>query len=390
MTKVLIVDDNEQNVYMLQVLLQGHGHEVATAGDGAEALEMARRDPPDVIISDILMPVMDGFTLCREWKKDETLKAIPFVFYTATYTDPKDEKLALSLGAERFIIKPQEPDVFMEIVQKVLKNHEAGRLVAPREPVAEEMVYFRQYNEALIRKLEDKMVLLKEANQALGLEIAEHKRAEERVEHLNAVLRAIRNVNQLITRERDRDRLLQGACDNLIETRGYFNAWIALLDGSGGPVSDKVKGLVTTAEAGWGEDFLPLVEQLKRGEVPDCARRALRQSGVVATEAPPFTCTGCPLSAKCGDKGAMTVRLEYGRKVYGLSSVSIPAHLATDEEEHALFQEVETLLSGVVDAQFSHLGLVIAQTLQAARQVARDGSPCKGSKAFHLGQVQDG
>ncbi|MEE9618500.1 MAG: response regulator, partial [Anaerolineae bacterium] len=132
MTTLLIVDDNEQNLYMLQVLLEGHGHEVVAARDGAEALDKARRDPPDVIIADILMPVMDGFTLCREWKKDPQLQDIPFVFYTATYTDPKDEEFALSLGAERFIVKPAEPDVFMEMVQEVIKNHEAGRLVAPR------------------------------------------------------------------------------------------------------------------------------------------------------------------------------------------------------------------------------------------------------------------
>ena len=67
--KLLIVDDYEQNLYMLRVLLEGHGYEVVSAGDGAEAMEKARRDPPDVIISDILMPVMDGFALCREWKR---------------------------------------------------------------------------------------------------------------------------------------------------------------------------------------------------------------------------------------------------------------------------------------------------------------------------------
>ena len=167
MSKVLIVDDNKLNLYMLQAILKGHGYEVVQAGDGAEALVVARSDPPDIVISDILMPVMDGFALCREWKKDDQLRGIPFVFYTATYTDPKDEQFALSLGAERFVVKPAEPDVLVEILQEVLEDYEAGRLVATEPPVEEEAVYFKEYNQVLIRKLEDKLADLEEANRAL-------------------------------------------------------------------------------------------------------------------------------------------------------------------------------------------------------------------------------
>jgi len=177
--KLLVADDNEQNRYMLQVLLEGQGYEVITVGHGAEALEVARDDPPDMIISDILMPVMDGFALCREWKRDERLSGIPFVFYTATYTDPKDEEFALKLGAERFIAKPQEPDVFAGMVREVLENGKAGRLVSSPEPVHEEKGYFREYNEVLIRKLEDKLVQLEKANQALEGEVGKRQRAEE-------------------------------------------------------------------------------------------------------------------------------------------------------------------------------------------------------------------
>ncbi len=179
MTKFLVVDDDEQNLYMLQVLLRGHGYEVVSAANATEALEKARRDPPAMIISDILMPVMDGFALCRACKQDDVLKTIPFVFYTATYTDPKDEAFALSLGAERFIVKPVEPDRFVEMVRQILEAHEPDWPVTPREPVVEETVYYREYNEALIRKLEDKMAQLEQANQALKREIAERKRAEE-------------------------------------------------------------------------------------------------------------------------------------------------------------------------------------------------------------------
>ncbi|MGB2727489.1 MAG: ATP-binding protein [Halobacteriota archaeon] len=157
-------------------------------------------------------------------------------------------------------------------------------------------------------------------------------KAQAKVAHLNLILRSIRNVNQLIAKEKDRDRLIQGACERLVETRGYHNAWIALLDDSG--------GLVTTAEVGFGADFLPFVERLKRGELPACAQKALTQPGIVVTEDTLSTCADCPLAGKYGDGGAMTMRLEYGEKLYGLLSVAIPGELTADEEERALFKEV--------------------------------------------------
>ena len=166
----------------------------------------------------------------------------------------------------------------------------------------------------------------------IARDITERKQAEERVEHLNTVLRAIRNVNQLIAREKDRDRLLKGTCDILIETRGYYNAWIVLLDESG--------ELLTHGQAGLGEKFLPMVERLKRGELAGCSRRALRQSEVVVTENPFSACTDCPLADKYRGRGAMAVRLEYEEKVYGILSVSIPRALIAEEEEQSLFREV--------------------------------------------------
>lgn len=106
MTRVLIVDDKPENQYLLHTILHSKGCVVVEARHGAEALVKARQTPPDLIISDLLMPVMDGYTLLRHWKSDERLKQIPFVVYTATYTEPKDEKLAMDLGADAFIIKP--------------------------------------------------------------------------------------------------------------------------------------------------------------------------------------------------------------------------------------------------------------------------------------------
>ncbi len=168
MTKILVVDDNEQNQYILKLLLEGQSYAVEIARNGIEALKAARSNPPDLIISDILMPGMDGFGLCRQWKTDEQLKGIPFIFYTATYTDPKDEDFALSLGAERFIRKPAEVDDFVRIVKDVLEEFKSKKPKPTQAPITEEKVFFKQYNEALIRKMEDKMLELEQVNKRLA------------------------------------------------------------------------------------------------------------------------------------------------------------------------------------------------------------------------------
>lgn len=220
--KILIVDDKEQNLYMLQVLLEGHGYEVVSAANGAEALKNARRDPPDMIISDILMPVMDGFTLCREWKGDERLKEISFVFYTATYTDPKDEELALGLGADRFIVKPVEPDEFIKIIQDVIRDVEKGK-IKPKKPVLEEdKDNFKLYSERLVKKLEKKMLDLEN-------EITKRKQVEEALKQSERELR-IRNQIASIFLSVPDDEMYAGVLEVVLEAMesrfgilGYIN-----------------------------------------------------------------------------------------------------------------------------------------------------------------------
>ena len=158
------------------------------------------------------------------------------------------------------------------------------------------------------------------------------KQAEERANHLNLMLRAIRNVNQLITQEKDRDRLLKGTCERLVEDRGYDNVWLALLDESG--------KLAAHAEAGLGVDFEPIVEILKRGESTYCTEKALPQSDVVTIGDPASTCADCPLAGNCAGRAVMTVRLEHQGKVYGLLTISGPKAFYGFEEEVSLFDEL--------------------------------------------------
>ena len=185
MSRVLIVDDKEENLYLLRALMGGHGWTVEEAHHGAEALEKARRSPPDIVISDLLMPVMDGYTLLRHWKADERLRSVPFVVYTATYTEPKDEKLAFDLGADAFILKPAEPEPFLARIQEVLGKHHYGDLAETRHAVSDEQELLKEYSETLVRKLESKALQLEQANRQLQAEIAERRRAEEAIRQLN-------------------------------------------------------------------------------------------------------------------------------------------------------------------------------------------------------------
>lgn len=184
MKRILVVDDIEENLFYLEALLAGHGYEVSVARHGAEALTTARRLPPDMVVADLLMPVMDGYTLLRHWKYDQKLRNIPFVVYTATYTEPEDEQLALSLGADGFILKPCEPEEFMARLMEIASQTASGSAPAPAQPSADLESLLKVYSETLIRKLEDKMLQLEEANRELQLDIARRRQAEDKLERL--------------------------------------------------------------------------------------------------------------------------------------------------------------------------------------------------------------
>jgi signal transduction histidine kinase len=178
--RVLIVDDHPENLYLLRSLLQGHGHTVDEAADGAGALVKAQQHPPDLIISDLLMPVMDGYTLLRNCKAIAGLRGIPFVVYTATYTDPRDEKLALDLGADAFIVKPAEPDVLMAQLSPLLV-HGRQRGQPSQQAGSEEAIFLKEYNETLVRKLEHKSLELERANRELTETVAHLRHLSRRV-----------------------------------------------------------------------------------------------------------------------------------------------------------------------------------------------------------------
>jgi PAS domain S-box-containing protein len=165
MTKrILIVDDNQENRYLLRALFEGHGYDVVEASEGNEALEKSREHIPHAVVTDLLMPGMDGFSFCREWTRDDALRRVPLIVYTATYTDPKDRQLALDLGAASFIIKPTEPEELLQVVVSAI--HDAEKTPPPRPSISTSDFYER-YTRRLKEKLDRKLGQLTAADRSL-------------------------------------------------------------------------------------------------------------------------------------------------------------------------------------------------------------------------------
>lgn len=152
--RILVVEDTEDARIFLVDQLVYFGYDVDSAENGQQALDVISQSVPDLIISDILMPIMDGFELCKIIKSDKELSEIPFIFYTATYTDSKDKELALSLGADRFLIKPTDPHKLLDIIKDILSNNKASSHTIESQEISE---IEHKHADALARKLDKKI-----------------------------------------------------------------------------------------------------------------------------------------------------------------------------------------------------------------------------------------
>lgn len=308
---VLIVDDNPDNLRLLAGILTGKGYKVRPAPSGTLALKSIRSTLPDLVLLDIKMPGMDGYEVCRRLKAEEQTSDIPVIFISAL-GEMADKIKGFAVGGVDYITKPFQ---YEEVLVRVNTHVSLARM-----------------HQRLEQMVKARTLELTVANEQLKNEIKERKLAEAREKHLNQVLRAVRNVNQLIVQEKDRDRLLEKACAILVETRFYNYAWIILTDGSGKPT--------TVAQAGLGENFSALVRQMEHDDPPYCVQKAMEQPDVLFIKHAGSTCEGCPLPDECRESGAAVIRLEHGEKVFGLLNISLPMDVVLDEEESSLILEL--------------------------------------------------
>lgn len=126
MAKILVVDDEPDMVAMIKAALESASHQVVAAYNGQEGIEKARKEKPEAIVMDIMMPVKDGFAACKELKEDPHCKAIPILVLTAVSEHFANTRYAKSMGleldAEDYIDKPVDPKVLLARLEKLLKK----------------------------------------------------------------------------------------------------------------------------------------------------------------------------------------------------------------------------------------------------------------------------
>jgi len=242
--RILHVDDDSSDHELLRWNLQKLDKDllIEWAGSARSALEMLSSREYDCVLSDYQMPGMDGLELLETLRGENN--DTPLILLTGQGNEDVAAK-ALRDGADDYFTKETGFAHYDRLMHSIRKA---------------------------VRAREDR---------------EERRRAEERVKHLNLILKAIRNVNQMIIKEKDPAKILSGACECLVETRGYYSARIALLDDD--------NNFTECAGSGQPGGYAKFKKRLLSGEPVACFEEALRHPGIVTSESIGALCSECPL-----------------------------------------------------------------------------------------------
>lgn len=178
--KILVVDDIPEQTFLLEDVLTDHGYFVLSAQNGENALQIAEHERIHLIITDAMMPKMDGFQLCKALKQNPATSLIPVILYSGDYIDDEDQELAKSIGAERYVVKMGGINPIISAVQEVLGHHHAEEEETAAEPSVDDRAFIERHYKLLVKKLEEKMNNLEEYSAQLVKTNTELKQSEAR------------------------------------------------------------------------------------------------------------------------------------------------------------------------------------------------------------------
>jgi len=275
--KILIVEDELIIAEDLQQSLQRLGYKVTgIAANGRDALEKAAADIPDLALMDIMIRgKSDGITIAKRLKDAFNIPAI----YLTAYADERILNRAKIIAPYSYIIKPFDEKELYTNIEIALERSHSNRLL----------------------------------------------------QRSNIVLKTIRNVNKLIVRERNSNKLITQVCKILTGDGAYPRAWVALLDPKG-----RLKG---SSQSGWGKKFQLLKNLLKEGKTPDCGKRAILQEKVILSKGSEH-CHNCPFQKYYPKYNNLTISLRSHGGIFGLMSVAMTDRIVADKAEVDLFKEL--------------------------------------------------
>ncbi|MES2878040.1 MAG: EAL domain-containing protein [Pseudomonadota bacterium] len=244
MAKILVIDDHVENRALLVALISFWGHQAIEAVDGAEALALARTEHPDLVISDILMPIMDGYEFVRRLRADPAIADTEVIFYSAHYHERDARNLAKDCGVSRVLMKPCEHEDMLLAINRALLH--APEPIGESEPVStpDVQAFDREHVRLMTNKLSEKVIDLEAANRRLD---------------------ALIDFNLQLASEREPRLLLEKVCRGARELIGAKYALVCIADKINSAIKSEFVFFTSGIDPG-------LVNQL---QVPDIDRGAL-------------------------------------------------------------------------------------------------------------------
>ena len=366
--KILVVEDSLTQAERLRYILEMEGYQVSVAHNGKEALSLISKNRPTAVISDIVMPEMDGYQLCRQIKGNKDLRSIPIILLTAL-SDPSDVVKALECGADNFLTKPYEEKYLLSRLQYFLINQELRRTesihmgleifflgqkflinsdrmqilnlllstyeaaVQKNKELAKVQEELKRLNERLEEKVEERTADLK-------TEIIERKRAEEELQKAHRRISTLYTIDHAVSQSLNLKDVLRTGLDATlkaldIEAGGFF-----LLEPGG-------ETMTLRFHQGVSDEFVKNVQRIKLGE--GISGRAAAEKKPVVLDVPDYpTERLAPFIVQEGIQTLASTPLLSGGKLVGAMNLATRRPRAFPPDELELLASIGIQLGGVI------------------------------------------